>query len=239
MPEDIPQTLIINGLSGETGEIVWSYPFIRQRWSVSYVRNLVAAENGDLIGMGYIDELPEPNPLPETNGLLLIGWIFRMSADGELKWQRYIYDDRSPLYFPSLFYNATELPNGDLAFVGVYEDTFPNQDPFINDPNVWLVRTDSNGCLTPNCGDLQIVTDTGIITSTWEEFLSVKGAATLPFSPTQQRRGLERRMAPRHQCPTDLVQYAGPSATAGRAAAGHQPRLCAKPAGRCIHNAGA
>ena len=179
VPEYTPAMLIINGLSGETGEIAWSYPFIRQRWSVSYVRNLVAAENGDLIGMGYIDELPEPNPLPETNGLLLIGWIFRMSADGELKWQRYIYDDRSPLYFPSLFYNSTELPNGDLAFVGVYEDTFPNQDPFINDPNVWLVRTDSNGCLTPNCGDLQIVTDTGIITSTWEEFLSVR--KDMPF----------------------------------------------------------
>ena len=179
VPEYTPAMLTINGLSSETGEVVWSYPFIRQRFALSFVHNLMAAENGDLIGMGRIDELPEPNPLPKPDWLLHIGWIFRMSADGELKWQRYIYDDRSPLYYPSYFNNATELPNGDLAFVGVYEDTFPNQDPYINDPNVWLVRTDSNGCLTPNCGDLQIVTDTGIITSTWEEFLSVR--KDMPF----------------------------------------------------------
>jgi hypothetical protein len=165
--------LVVYGLSGETGDTLWSSPFNVPVPSYPYIRGLHTASNGDIIGFGYISNVPG-----YMTGID-IGWMFRMSPQGQLKWQRAIHDLRSPLNMLSVFYDVAELPNGDLVFVGSYQDTFPNQDPFVNNPNIWLVRTDSAGCLTPDCGDVQVVMDSGIISSVWEELLPER--EQLPF----------------------------------------------------------
>ena len=154
-------------LDGMTGDTVWTNTLWMTRPAYPYVIKLNRANNGDIIGIGYISRPPVPEEWEEI--IDNAGFIFRMSPEGELKWKRYIFDDRSPLAFLSYFNNGAELPNGDLVFTGTYQDTFPNQEPFINNINIWLVRTDSMGCLVPGCGNLQIVTDSTIITSTREE----------------------------------------------------------------------
>lgn len=141
------------------GDTLWTRDFPTFRPHYKAIQNLNRAANGDIIGMGRARYEVYPG---EINNLGDIGWIFRMSPDGEVLWDRYIYHERSPL-ISGVFYHSTELPNGDLVFVGTYQDTFPNHEPFVNDVNVWLVRVGSDGCLIPDCQDMQIVTDSGVV----------------------------------------------------------------------------
>ena len=86
-----------------------------------------------------------------------------MSPQGELKWERRIIDSRFlEIPFGAYFNGGLELDNGDLVFTGVVQDTMPaGSSPVINNSDVWVVRTDSMGCLIPGCGnELQIVTAT-------------------------------------------------------------------------------
>ncbi|MBX2929812.1 MAG: T9SS type A sorting domain-containing protein [Saprospiraceae bacterium] len=131
------------------GELVNRYDFPADIFREIF--NIRRAANGDLIGMGYIDQ--------RAQELGYCGWIFRMSAQGEMRWQRYIADIRSPMK-SSIFYDVVEEPDGMLVFTGLYQDTFPNHTPAVNNPNVWLVKLDSMGCLEPGCGEVQIVTST-------------------------------------------------------------------------------
>ncbi|MCO6487694.1 MAG: hypothetical protein J5I98_04710, partial [Phaeodactylibacter sp.] len=144
------------------GDTLWSRDFPTFRPHYKSIHNLNRAANGDIIGMGQARYEIYPD---EINDIGYIGWAFRMSPQGEILWDRYIYHERSPLLSGS-FYHSTELPNGDLVFVGTYQDTFPNHEPFVNDVNVWLVRVGADGCLIPDCQDMQIVTDTGVVTLT-------------------------------------------------------------------------
>jgi hypothetical protein len=73
---------------------------------------------------------------------------FRMDGDGNLKWQRDIADTRYPS--GQFLYAGAEMSNGDLVFTGSLG--FPGPPEGFN---VWLLRTDSMGCLTADCGDFQ------------------------------------------------------------------------------------
>ena len=158
--------LIMVCLDGSTGDTVWTNTLWMPKPSFPLVYKLEQANNGDIIGMGNIYRPPGPDGWLEEWDYA--AFIFRMSPEGELKWKRYILDIKSPFADFGYFTNSANLPNGDLLFTGVYHDTFPNHEPAINNPNIWLVRTDSMGCLTPGCGDLQIVTDSTILTNTKE-----------------------------------------------------------------------
>ncbi|MCG8330822.1 MAG: T9SS type A sorting domain-containing protein [Chitinophagales bacterium] len=159
-------------LDGNTGDTVWTNTMWMPRPAYPYVFKLNRANNGDIIGLGSIYRPPGPEEWLEAWDNA--AFIFRMSPEGELKWKRYILDTKSPLADLGHFINSANLPNGDLLFIGSYQDTFPNHEPTINNPNIWLVRTDSMGCLIPGCGDLQIVTDSTILTNTKELIVSEK-----------------------------------------------------------------
>lgn len=75
-------------------------------------------------------------------------WIFRMDGDGDLKWQRHIADTRYPS--GQFLYTGAEMSNGALVFTGSLG--FPGPPEGFN---VWLLRTDSTGCLSLGCGDFQ------------------------------------------------------------------------------------
>ncbi|MCB0556409.1 MAG: hypothetical protein KDD02_22880, partial [Phaeodactylibacter sp.] len=147
---------VIYGLSPE-GDSLWAHYYLTFETDLKAVLELDKAANGDIIGSGYAwKEIEEE--LPPA----YVGWIFRMSPQGEPIWDRYIYDARSPKR-DAWLQSATELPNGDLVFTGSYADTLTVDGNVVRNTDVWLVRVDSNGCLTPGCADLQVVTDTGIV----------------------------------------------------------------------------
>jgi hypothetical protein len=84
------------------------------------------------------------------------GFIRRYNPEGELVFSRRI-SDYTKGGESCGFVSGTELPNQDLAFVGYIEDTLPN-DPYPRE--VWLVKTDANGCIAPDCGLNQTFLDT-------------------------------------------------------------------------------
>lgn len=138
------------------GEIEWEFTF--RSLYYKFVVTIFLAQNGDIIGVGAEDlddlELIE-------GGAYGAGWIFRMSPTGEILWERNIVDARFLNTIPYMaLYHGLELDNGDLMFTGVIQDTFPSGSLFINNPNTWLVRTDSMGCIHPDCDRLEVITAT-------------------------------------------------------------------------------
>ncbi|HMG16510.1 MAG TPA: T9SS type A sorting domain-containing protein [Saprospiraceae bacterium] len=97
-----------------------------------------------LIGYSYFNGFPDLNPR---------GMIARISPTGKFKWWRYIYDKKLMINNQggSLF-DGLELENGDLAFSGT---TFFNDNH--DQSNIWLLKTDSMGCITPGCTGFNIV----------------------------------------------------------------------------------
>ena len=146
------------------GEILWENTFITPLYDRKLINNLHTAANGDIIGEGY-----RKFDRDDLNRYVDCGWIFRLDPDsGEVIWDRTLCDYRSPIYDMG-FWDGVELANGDLVFTGLYQDTFPNAMPFINDPNVWLVRLSAEGCLVEGCNEWTIINPDGSITASEEQ----------------------------------------------------------------------
>jgi Secretion system C-terminal sorting domain len=139
----------------KNGEKIWEYSFYSKLGL--YLNSIFIAKNGDIIGCGVDDDMIDNTPSYGNSG----GWIFRMSAEGVLKWRRSIADPNIPNINAERLINGAELPNGDLVFCG---DVGYLQPPFSTGASdIWVIRTDSMGCLNPNCGDIQLVTSTNEI----------------------------------------------------------------------------
>jgi len=145
------------------GEVLWEYTFITPLYDRKRINNLHTAANGDIIGEGY-----RKFHRDDLDRYVDCGWIFRLDPDsGAIIWDRTLCDYRSPIYDMG-FWDGVELANGDFVFTGLYQDTFPNGLPFINDPNVWLVRLSAEGCLVEGCEEWTIINPDGSITATEE-----------------------------------------------------------------------
>ncbi|HRK81121.1 MAG TPA: T9SS type A sorting domain-containing protein [Saprospiraceae bacterium] len=129
------------------GELVRRYDFASTVGRDIF--NLKIASNGDIFGVGMGDRRAE--------SMGLTGWLFRLSPQGELLWERYISDIRNSVKL-QYFRDLHEEPDGSLVLVGSHNDTFPDHIPFVNNPNVWFVRLDSTGCFEPGCGSIQVIT---------------------------------------------------------------------------------
>lgn len=143
------------------GDVLWEQT-LPDTIARKNVDQLFLTQNGDIVGLGL--DLDVGGGYDDFHGSG--GWIFRMSEEGEILWERTIVDVSLIDYLPfgQFLLGGTELDNGDLVFTGSTQDTFPNADPFINNPNTWLLRLDSEGCLVPNCGSLQVIIGDSIYT---------------------------------------------------------------------------
>ena len=113
--------------------------------------NMIPTANGDFVGMGFYRFQNEEEQLDEC------GWIYRISSEGELLWERQICDNNT-FIFNQFFYNAVELDDGSLVFTGMTNNESESDVTGV-DLNIWLVRVDSMGCLEPGCDDFQVITD--------------------------------------------------------------------------------
>lgn len=128
------------------GNFVQQYDFPAE--TERAIHQIHKTSSGTVIGAGLIDRFDAD--------LGIGGWVFGMTQQGELLWERQIFDLRFPLK-ESFFTAFEEAPDGGLILTGFIQDTFPNHEPFINNPNIWLVKLDSAGCLEPDCDLMQIV----------------------------------------------------------------------------------
>jgi hypothetical protein len=128
--------------------IAWQHDYPFSGSKERQILRLKTANNGDILGSGVYAEkaqLPRIDHSP---------WLFRMSAEGDLIWERTYYEYDSTIESSRLgaIFDFVELENGDLMAVGYLR--YENNDMLI-------MRVDSNGCLDPgDCPTVNIITDT-------------------------------------------------------------------------------
>ncbi len=119
------------------GNLLWQHYFAAPYQKK--INRLRRADNGDIIGCGGTN-----NPAAG----FYQGWLFRFSPQGELLWEREYYH-QSP--YPSIgsagiqFNDFTETPDGGIAATGFFQTP--------TEIDIWLVKTDANGCMEAGCND--------------------------------------------------------------------------------------
>lgn len=112
----------------------------------------------------------------------LDGWAFLMSPEGELLWERSIADSVFQNY-GGRFWDVVETDEGYLL-VGEINLVNPTGVPFLNDPDVWLLTLDKDGCWNGNCNQYIVITgDTTSTTDTEETEMAKMGITAYP-NPT-------------------------------------------------------
>jgi hypothetical protein len=122
------------------GEILWEYRYVYRRGP--QLTNMTITENGDIIMCGRSSEILIQGDADRA-------WMARVSGDGELIWKRYYQG----LHLPSdtwPFNAVAETSDGGIIACGYMQDFGITPIP---DPDVWLVKTDADGCITPGCQD--------------------------------------------------------------------------------------
>ena len=111
-------------------------------------------ENGTYIcaGLGHGEEYDTENFEMPT----LAAFIGSYDSEFNLLWERFIIDERYSS-IPNSFSRMIQAQNGDLVLVGY---AYPEIAGSI-EIDTWFVRTDSLGCLEPNCGFLQTIDEDG------------------------------------------------------------------------------
>lgn len=118
------------------GDSVWRYNF-----NCPYEKFPVAitkAANGDIIGCGYAVK-------PGYN--YEVGWLFRLSPNGELLWERE-YVSYTPTVNFLVPQGIDEDANGNIIATGGIIDALPTGG---YEWNALLLKVLPNGCFTPNC----------------------------------------------------------------------------------------
>ena len=139
---------------------IWELQFPRivngPRTEIYYVNR---AANGDLIWVGALSDHIETDLVPS---------IGRISPNGEMKWVRYYYHLDRPWDFLQQLYYITETSDGGLIATGLrYDIDINNPNPNYKEANIWLLKLDGEGCMTPGCTDETIYfqSDTAIVAS--------------------------------------------------------------------------
>lgn len=152
------------------------------------IRRLAMASNGDVVGVGSCSSVA--GELGES------GFIFRITPSGVLKSKKVIRINpgMDPLSLPGFPWRANiedlvELPDGGLLLAGwvrKYVGETQPEEPYNFD--IWLVRTDAEGCLWENCPDIQDVISKDkyfpVVTPLNEWVVDY----TFPTFPTERRR---------------------------------------------------
>lgn len=133
-----------------TGQIEWQK--IHYSYRDHFYQQVFATKNGDIIVCGVDENLVTPQGLADSL-YYFAGLVERFTPSGEMRWARRIFDVSQGEH-NGVFYDGLELDDGSLVFCGEIEDTLPD-DPYPY--NVWVVKLDSMGCLSPGCDINQFV----------------------------------------------------------------------------------
>ncbi|HZV71740.1 MAG TPA: hypothetical protein VFG10_19455 [Saprospiraceae bacterium] len=163
-PYEVPVIYRFDSLGNE----MWKYKFQPEEYSAIY--RLMIAKNGDILGVGVNESQPYIDTSFEISRLFG-GWIFRISAQGELKWNRIIGDFRFPGPGFGELLDISETEDGNFLVVGSVQDTLRGITPPYLTWDVWMLYIDSTGCLVPGCNtEFTGITKTSNITAKKEIF---------------------------------------------------------------------
>jgi hypothetical protein len=141
------------------GDTLWILQFADDDYQSITVFDVQALANGDVLGIGSKRIIASQQP-EERHIFRSCGYVCRISPQGELLWERVICDDTGiGTGQSSQFYDMVETTNGDLLITG--NILTPGSDDTTRTTGaIWLVRTDSLGCITPGCGEYDILNST-------------------------------------------------------------------------------
>ena len=141
----------------------WEYVFYHK--SAKQFIGTFETEEGNIFGYGTSDELYTfditPSPLNAYNA-----WCFLLSPNGELLWERAIFDERYMLL--NGFFTGIEYQD-HFILGGLVDEFDPNSNP-INDPSSWLLSIDKDGCWNGNCEDIIIIENDSLSYTDVEDF---------------------------------------------------------------------
>jgi hypothetical protein len=139
------------------GSKKWECPFDSVLGQNSYSGfNLSLAKNGDIIGSAKIQSA--------EFGIGSTGYLFRVSPSGTMKWNKVFRVnqgiDTNPNWTPyghlAYFNKVAELDNEDIIAGGTIVYFRGNDHPLgAYNSDLWIVRTDSNGCIWKDCPYIQ------------------------------------------------------------------------------------
>ena len=145
-----------------TGNLMYHHEFPHNR--LSWISDIIQNEEGNIVCIGTADIIPE--------GLVeRAGWVCAFSKEGELLWNRYVKDGRSPHESSSL-YAGLEISDGSLVLGGEIIDSTAGKE------DLWLLKLDSNGCFEPGCDEFQVITPTKEVPLLYNPFKIFPNPAT-------------------------------------------------------------
>jgi hypothetical protein len=146
-------------------------------------------ENGDILGGGYGFglnwETLESTPYK--------GWLFCLSSDGKLKWERFYKNPKNLDEGVNIFRKLVICDDGGIL-VGTEGSDVKNKS------GLWLLKLDSMGCLTPDCAGTELYTSVKDEKGNWknlkEIFFSIypnpaKEVVNIDFFSPQPGRKME------------------------------------------------
>ena len=145
--------------------------------------------NGDLLcggyGYGLNWETMESTPYK--------GWLFRLSSEGKLKWERFYKNPKNLDEIVNVFRKLVICDDGGIL-VGTEGSDVKNKS------GLWLLKLDSMGCLTPDCAGTELYTSVKDEKGNWknlkEIFFSIypnpaKEVVNIDFFSPQPGRKME------------------------------------------------
>jgi len=165
---------------GPNGDVIWQHLYGPTTRSVLYAVHQVPGST-DLISAGFIDDMNSGGPS--------LGSLVRTTATGDSIWMRsYAYHDSLVELGNAGFYDMQPTPDGGFIAVGFAEANWqqgPNGWEQVYSRDVWVVKTDSMGCLEPGCHLIQ-----GMQT----QITNLRGALTVAPNPVAQGGNVQMQL---------------------------------------------
>ncbi|MFK7903647.1 MAG: T9SS type A sorting domain-containing protein [Chitinophagales bacterium] len=160
---DYPDVMLIYGLD-EKGEILWEHPF-NARPNFKAPNDFTVLDDGSIVVVGYDENVPQISDEENTFNIReSYGWMAKLDKDGNLLWERQYYDDKAitPLMY---LWDVVPTLDGGLAATGTIwtRDTVYSEELdstfYVLNRDIWVVKTDADGCMYPDCSDEVVYTD--------------------------------------------------------------------------------
>lgn len=129
------------------GNTIWHYPFERLN-HITRAGRPIPMKDGSVWLIGINN-----TPLEEGGNFSTIGWIAKLSADGELLWERRYAPENIGSF--SHLTDLVETFDGGVALTGKYG--YSVNGTWYND--IWLLKLDQDGCIESGCNDDYLLFD--------------------------------------------------------------------------------
>lgn len=134
----------------ENMEELWMYIADEGEEQNKQIHNLKVLSDGSIIGCG------KNNNDPSMSDYSSMGWLFKLSAEGELLWEHnyYFASAEYPITNQTSFLSdIIETSDGGYAAIGAYQYVLYSSEK----ANLWLLKVDEEGCISPNCSENPIM----------------------------------------------------------------------------------